>query len=195
MLLTITTSDELFKQYVKHVLRWEGKLSNDPDDTASSCAPFKGAYHTNKGVTFCTFKKNAKALGIAPVTYERFMKLTDEDIAGFVMIFCKSAEASELPTLLALSVTEAAWGSGPRRAIKHLQDALNNLGAKVDVDGDMGPQTEKAVLLADPDALYREYWKERQEYLDMLTRNPKYDQYKNGWNNRVNDFLKIFPEV
>lgn len=189
--MSLLSSD--IQKYVKHVLRWEGKLSNDPDDTASSCAPFKGAFHTNKGVTYCTFKKSASDLDILPVTYERFMKLTDEDIAKFIMIFCVAADASSLPSKLALSVTEAAWGSGPSRAIKHLQDALSNLGYAIRSDGNMGPKTKAAALQANPDALYKEYWKERQEYINMLTKNPKYDQYERGWNNRIQSFLKLFP--
>jgi len=192
MKLDIKISDPLFKKYVGHVLAWEGLTSKDPDDTAASCAPFKGAYHTNKGVTYCTFTKLAASLGITPVTYNRFVMLTDDDIAKFVFHFCQEAHASVLDDLVALSVTEAAWGSGPNRAIQHLQDALCKMGVKVSVDGKMGPKTLAAAQQADQKVLYQAYWQERREYLDYLTSTPKYAKWKKGWNNRVKAFLKLF---
>lgn len=181
----------LLEKYTKHVLSFEGKLSNDPDDTAASCAPKKGAFHTNKGVTFCTFMKNALSLGMAR-TYQRFLNLSDADVAKFILLFMESADASELPTPLALSVTEAAWGSGPVRAVKHLQDAINNLGGKVNVDGDLGKETLKAALLLDPAKLYAEYWKERLEFVNLLLANKVYAKWKNGWLRRIKSFRVIF---
>lgn len=186
-------SDSQFKAYVKHVLQWEGRTSKDPDDTAASCAPFSGAYHTNKGVTYCTFKSLAGGLGITPVTYDRFLKLTDSDIEKFIFQFCKEAGAQDLPTLVALAVTEAAWGSGPERAIRHLQEALNKLGNKLTVDGKNGPSTKAAANAADPQKLYAAYWTERRKFIDYLTSLDKYKKYKNGWNNRINSFLQRFP--
>jgi len=190
----VTTNDPLFKKYVAHVLRWEGKTSKDPNDTAASCAPFAGAYHTNKGVTFCTFKKIALQLGITPVSYQRFVQLTDEDVSKFILYFCEEAGVSAIETRIALAVTEAAWGSGPDRAVRHLQTALNNLGQKVSVDGEMGTETFIAITKTDPEALYDEYWKERRMFLDRLTSQAKYARYKTGWNNRVNAFLKLFSQ-
>lgn len=184
-------AQDLREKYVKHVLKWEGKLSNDPDDTAAKCAPFKGAFHTNKGVTYCTFQTNALSLGIAR-TYNRFVELSDADVSKFVQVFTDAAEASDLPDRLALSVTEAAWGSGPSRAVKHLQDAINALGRKVDVDGDMGNKTLTAALSLPEDALYLQYWDERQQFLDMLTLSPKFKKWKNGWNNRLKSFRALF---
>ena len=48
-------SSAQFQQFVKHILSFEGGLSKDPRDTAVRYAPFPGAYHTNKGVTYAAF--------------------------------------------------------------------------------------------------------------------------------------------
>ena len=65
-----------FQQFVKHILSFEGGLSKDPRDTAVRYAPFPGAYHTNKGVTYAAFTALGPKLGITPISYERFLKLT-----------------------------------------------------------------------------------------------------------------------
>ena len=65
----ITATSNKWGDFTRHILRWEGKTSSDPRDTASSCYP--GGIHTNKGVTFCTFKALAGKLGITPVTHNR----------------------------------------------------------------------------------------------------------------------------
>ncbi len=189
-MLKIEKNDPLFRVYVKHVLKWEGLTSSDPDDTASSCYP--GGIHTNKGVTFCTFKKVAPLLGIAPVTHKRFLALTDDDISAFVYYFCTDAKANKLPERVALSVTEAAWGSGPNRAAKHLQDALNDLGFQLKVDGKIGPATLGAANSIAEDKLYKQYWKRRRQFIDYLVSLPLYKKYKNGWNNRIRDFRALF---
>jgi lysozyme family protein len=185
-------TDELFQKYVKHVLSWEGKTSKDPRDAAASCAPASGGIHTNKGVTFCTFKKTAAALGILPVTYERFLNLSDTDIAAFVMHFAKSAHADELDTRVAVSITEAAWGSGPVRAVKHLQAALITLGYQVSIDGDMGPATRTAALSANAKELYSAYWDQRLKFIERLTAQSKFAMYRKGWLNRINSFFTLF---
>jgi lysozyme family protein len=185
-------NDPLFKKYITHVLKWEGLTSDDPNDPASAYALFPGAVHTVKGVTWKTFYSYAAGLGINPVTYERFLQLSDQDVGKFVYLFTEQAKTSELPTLLALSITEAAWGSGPNRAVKHLQDALNAMGADLQVDGILGPLTMAAALKAPGSRLYQEYWRERKEYLEYLISHG-YSMYANGWRNRVADFLRQFP--
>ncbi len=190
--MALEKDEPIFRQYVKHVLKWEGRTSKDPDDTAASCAPSKGAIHTNKGVTFCTFKEYAAKLGISPVTHARFLNLTDDDIAKFVYHFCEAAKASQLADRVALSVTEAAWGSGPYRAVVHLQEALAALGLKVSVDGKAGVQTIGAANSFPEDVLFDAYWVKRRAFLKKLTDQKKYAKWKKGWDNRVNDFMGLF---
>jgi len=184
-------SDSSFAKFVSHILSFEGGLSKDERDTASSCAPFKGAYHTNKGVTYCTFQKLAGKLGIEN-TYQKFISMGNDDVSKFIYSFYLDSHGMDLPDTVALSVTEASWGSGSSRAIKNLQTALYNLGKldKDDIDGVFGAGTKKAVSEVAEDKLYLEFWKERQRFIDSLTVQSKYSMYKKGWQNRIDSFLK-----
>ena len=116
-----------FQQFVKHILSFEGGLSKDPRDTAVKYAPFPGAYHTNKGVTYGAFVALAPKLGITPVNYERFLKLSDQDVAKFIYQFYTSINGQKLPGAVGLSVAEAAWGSGPVVAIRQLRQTVNSV--------------------------------------------------------------------
>jgi len=185
-------SSSIFNRYVDHVLKWEGRTSKDPNDSAATCAPFYGAYHTNKGVTFCTFRNQAAAVGIYPVTYERFLQLTRDDVSRFMYAFYQAVQGPQLPDNIALAVTEAAWGSGPYRAGIHLQDALNAMGYNLTRDGDIGPLTIAAARSANQSRLFQLYTQYRAEFLRYLASSPDYDQYLNGWLNRLGDFTGKF---
>lgn len=185
-------TDPLFQQYLHHVLSFEGGLSNDPQDTASHCAPFPGAYHTNKGVTYCTFNSISTSLGLSN-DYSTFTRMTDQDIAKFLYYYYNSVRGPEIDDFTALAMTEAAWGSGPKRAVEHLQSALNTFGNTLAIDGVFGPKTLIAANRANPKALYREYWKQRRAYINYLLSLPTYDQNRTGWLRRINDFLAKFP--
>jgi lysozyme family protein len=186
-------NDPLFQKYVRFVLSHEGGLSKDANDTAVSCAPFPGAYHTNKGVTYCTFTQLANQLGILPVTYDRFTRLTDQEIGKFIFWFYTSVSANRLPDVVGLAVTEAAWGSGSQKAIKQLQTALNDLGGTIQIDGIIGEETMQAVNNTGKTALYQQFWKVRIAFIDYLLTLSQYAQFKTGWHKRINDFLAAFP--
>ena len=117
-------SSAQFQQFVKHILSFEGGLSKDPRDTAVRYAPFPGAYHTNKGVTYAAFTSLGPKIGVTPITYDHFVKLTDAEVGKFIYEYYKSINGDKLPGSVGLSVTEAAWGSGPVPAIKQLQNAV-----------------------------------------------------------------------
>jgi len=186
-----------FQQFVKHILSFEGGLSKDPRDTAVKYAPFPGAYHTNKGVTYAAFTALAPRLGITPVNYERFLKLSDQDVGKFIYEFYKSVNGDKLPGSVGLSVAEAAWGSGPVPAIKQLQQALINLkklpaGSS---DGKFGPQTLAAVKATNEKDLYTAFWKVRRAFIDSLTAQKSYAVYAKGWNRRIDSFLNTIKPV
>ncbi len=192
-------SSPKWKEFVSHILYWETGyknptlsqgLSNDPKDTgAAVCIPFP-QYHTNKGVTFCTFKSMAQSLGITPVTYERFLRLTSEEVGRFIYAFYQNVKGDKFSDEIGLSLAEAAWGSGAGNAAKHLQRSLNQLGKKVAIDGGIGPETIKAANSVDQKQLYDLFWADRTRFLKSLS---NYSTYGKGWMNRVNSFLKGFP--
>ena len=177
----------LWLDYTNHILKFEGKTSKNPKDTASKCVP-SGQIHTIKGVTFCTFKDRASILGISPVTYERFLSLTDEDVAKFIYSYYNQVQGSKFPDSIGLFMTESGWMSGPDRAWKHLFDGLAELGQKVS-------SKEEAVQVVSKlpeNVLFNELVKIRRQYLNALTSSPKYSEFKEGWNQRLRSFYDSF---
>jgi lysozyme family protein len=185
----ITATSNKWGDFTRHILRWEGKTSSDPRDTASSCYP--GGIHTNKGVTFCTFKTLAGKLGITPVTHSRFLKLTDQEIGRFIYEYYKTVRGSEVADSVALAMTEAAWGSGPGRAFQHLRDSVKDLGKP-------GASTSQAIQSANQVAesqLFKAYQARREAYIRSLGSQPSYSAFLKGWLNRLKSFNTIFKPV
>lgn len=182
----ITSNSTTWNNFTRHILRWEGKTSKDPRDTAASCYP--GGIHTNKGITFCTFKALAGKLGITPVTHARFLKLTDQEVGLFIYEFYNSVRGAELPDSVALAATEAAWGSGPGRALQHLRDSVRDLGkpaatttAAIKAAGSI-PQRQ----------LFDAYQSRRRAFIEGLGAQPKYAMFLRGWLNRLRSFNTTF---
>lgn len=185
----ISSTSSKWGEYTRHILRWEGKTSSDPRDTASSCYP--GGIHTNKGVTYCTFKNLAPSLGISPVTHSRFLKLTDQEIGLFIYEFYKSIRGPELPDSVALAATEAAWGSGPGRSLQHLRDAVKDLGRPA-ISTSQAIQSAKTI----PEKqLFNSYQDVRKRYIQSLGNQPKYSSFLKGWMNRLKAFNTNFSPI
>jgi len=184
----IQATDNKWDSFVKHILKWEGKQSKDPRDTAAKCVN-PGQIHTNRGVTFCTFKSMAAGLGITPVTYQRFLQLTDREAARFIYRFYTDVKGSQLPDSIALAMTEAAWGSGSTRAYRHLRDALTDIGRPATTNA----QAITAANAVDPARLFKAYQNRRKEFLQTtLGTQPRYAAFVRGWINRLNDFTQKF---
>ena len=180
-------TDKLWLDYSKHILKWEGKTSADPNDPAAKCNP--GKMHTNKGVTFCTFKTYAAALGVLPVTYDRFLNLSDADQAKFAYRFYKDVQGDKLPDKVALCMHNAKWGSGSRYQ-KELIQGLKNLGitAKDYADAINKVNQVDTNKLVDELVKIRENW-----FRYLASSNPgKFKRYLKGWLNRLNDFKNSF---
>lgn len=187
----IASTSSKWSDYTKHILNWEGQLSKDPRDSAARCVSV-GQYHTNKGVTYCTFKENAAKLGITPVTYDRFLKLTDEEIGRFIYSYYKAVSGGQLPDSIALAMTEAAWGSGTNRAYTHLKDALRDLGYMPKSNSQAIDQANVANIKQ----LFDAYNKQRSNYLiNTLGAYPAYKPFVKGWTNRLKDFYNNFRPV
>lgn len=184
--MAISSASNTWGKYTQHILKWEGKTSSDPRDTAASCYP--GGIHTNKGVTFCTFKQLAPKLGIKPITHDRFLKLTDQDVGQFIYEYYKNVRGPELPDSVALALTEAAWGSGPGRAFQHLRDSVKDLG-KPAISTSQAIQSASQV---DKKKLFDAYQARRKAYLQNLGKDPKYAVFLKGWLNRLTSFNSAF---
>jgi lysozyme family protein len=187
----IYSDSDNWLKYTNHVLREEGKTSKDPNDKGPASCVKPGQIHTNKGVTFCTFRDRADKLGISPVTYERFLALTNEDVAKFIYSYYNQINGSSYPDSIALALTEINWMSGPDRPFKILFQALSNLGQPV--------TTKKESIIAvdklPEKVLFDEIIKERKKHLESLLKSPTYAN-NTGWIPRLKRFYDSFnPDV
>ena len=186
----ISAYSDKWISFVKHILKEEGGTSKNPNDTASSCVD-KGKIHTNKGVTFCTFKDKAAKLKIEPVTYERFLNLTDEEAALFIYSYYNTVKGNLFPDSVALVLTNIAWLSGPARASQLLFKGLAELGQTAKSFDDAAIIINK---FNDEKIIFDEITKQYQTYLKTLLKNPKYSTFT-GWLPRLKRFYEEFlPE-
>jgi lysozyme family protein len=186
----LITQTSIWQNYLSHILSFEGKTSKDPRDSASKCAPFAGAYHTNKGITFCTFKNFAAQCNIKPVTYDRFLKLSDSDVSQFLYyIYYKDLQGRYIKDPIAFSLIEIAYGSGQTTAARTLQKALNSIGIKARLTGRIDQETINLMRRAGIKTLFNAIWNIRVDYLKTLS---VWETYKNGWTNRINNFISKF---
>ena len=182
----ITANSRTWNNFVRHILKWEGKTSRDPRDKAAKCFP--GGIHTVKGITFCTFRSLAPKLGITPVTHARFLKLTDAEVGLFIYEFYKEVRGYEFPSNLALAMTEAAWMSSSSTALSHLRQAMANAGLPARTTKEAIDSTRKLPSVT----LFSRYQGVRKAFLESLGKRKDYSQYLTGWLNRFNDFNKKF---
>lgn len=195
------------KKIVDFFMKWEGKLSRDPKDSASSYPnPMKwegkSGYHTNMGITYATWErfkgKNAK---------RAFFEMTHDDV---VEIFEKGywlpSKCDKIDSqAIAVCLVSWAWGSGSYGAAKQLQRMLVKDGKKIGgVDGKIGPKTLKAVNSYDERELFDLMVKTRESFFRYIS-NPdrartqsqrkrfgNNARFLNGWLNRLRNFNATF---
>lgn len=175
---------------IKHlrpfILKWEGGLSRDANDTASrvKCpTPYKGktGYHTNKGITYAVWRSvfgSDKDM--------RFLEINDADWDIVIKrLFWDRWKADEIKDqAVANTLVDWVWGSGVY-GIKIPQRMLN-----VTADGVVGAKTIEALNNAPKDFLQRLY-KEREDFLHRIVRsNPTQKVFLKGWMNRMADLRK-----
>lgn len=186
----LTINSPIFLEYAKHILKSEGKTTNNPKDTTAAKMVPAGAIHTNRGVTWYVYKDNATKLGLNP-SYESFVKMGDKEAIKFVYLYYQQ-NAAGLPPLSSIAVTESAWASGGQRARLNLIAALKTFGINA-------ANYKDAVIAAkkvDDKKLALEIVNQQQKfYKTLATSNPeKYGSFLTGWTNRSNRLLKIVQE-
>ena len=93
----------------------------------------------------------------------------------------------EYPNALAFMLVDMMLNPGPGAAPKLLQQALNDCGQHVDVDGDVGGQTLAAVTTVDLVSLLRALADQRLAYYQS---RPKFPVYGKGWTSRTRRCLE-----
>jgi len=192
---TAQAKSATFEDALKFVLRWEGGYVNHPADKGGP---------TNQGITQATYDayRASKGLKKQDVRY-----ITNSEVKEiYFNNYWKTARCDRLPSPLNMVIMDIAVHSGPGRAIRLLQRALNALGIRdkdgkpLVEDGDWGPKTESAVkrlqerLAQDPHILTQVVNKVldlREEFYRLIVKNdPSQGVFLQGWLNRNNDLRK-----
>jgi lysozyme family protein len=182
----LSISDPLFQKYAKHILQSEGKLSKNPKDTTAAKMVPPGQVHTNRGVTWFTYRDNAKKLGLDP-SYNSFITMGDAGAVKFIYLFYNNI-AKGLPPLTSLTITEIGWASGPAKAKKVLVEVLQKMKKTVTTYDN----SIKAAYEVDDKLLAQKIVEsQKQFYTFLATENPeKYGSFLKGWLARA-DRLKV----
>lgn len=171
------------KKLAPMILKWEGGLSKDKNDSASSfmCpTPFKGVlYHTNKGVTYRTWVKYFGTNNDA-----RFLNMSNDDFSVILKEYWNIWRADEISNQsIANILVDWVLGSG-HVGIKKVQTILG-----VSADGVVGPKTILAINNANQKELFEKIFDSRKTFLHNIVINkPSQKVFINGWMNRLNDF-------
>lgn len=116
-----------------------------------------------------------------------------KDYAANYIVKYTSPLVSKVPEKLQPFVQDLAFNRGIGGATIYIQQALNNLGKNVSVDGGMGPKTLAAINSVNPVDLMRETSKA--QLLDerrRAERNPERQKFIRGLENRIANRFQAF---
>lgn len=151
--------------------RFEGGFRQSPDEQGGAC---------NFGVSRTTLS----AWRGRPVSIAEVHDLSRAEAHEIYRArFWKTIGGDDLPPSVALIVYNLAVLSGPSRAVTFLQRALDQLGASVAIDGEIGPETIGAVGRADPAAVVETFAKIEAAFHSA---SPK-AQYISAWLKRLGE--------
>lgn len=178
--------DTRFEKFIGEVLNFEGEYVNDPDDPGGA---------TNRGISWNTWKDNAKKhLGVEP-TLENLKKLT---VDGAKKIYkeefysCNQIDRIQNPKV-AFMIFDWIVNAGGN-ADEQIQIMLNNkYGTSLKVDKTIGIKTIEAInRISDQQKLLLDIAQSRREYYEEIAnKKPSRRKFRNGWMNRVDECLNI----
>lgn len=184
----------LLDKYIEFTKRWEGGLTGDPADSASShmCpTPLKGKhYHTNVGITYAVWRAE-----YGPDQDHRFLNMNSMDwFRVFKKGYWDQMRADEYTSMnCAIFIVGMCWGSGKRQATKSLQQAIINCGVNVVKDGELGPKTIAAANSIDPCKLFNSLTAERERFFRAIAQpGSKNAKFLKGWLNRLRSYKVEF---
>lgn len=156
--------DRNFERALPLVLKHEGGFSNHKADPGGA---------TMKGVTLATFRRYKPGASVAD------LKAISTDMLGRIYRdgYWNEVRGDDLPSGVDYAVFDFAVNSGPGRAAKYLQ-AIAGVGQ----DGEIGPQTLRAVAKIDPAAVINSLCNRRMAFLQGLKTWPTFSK---GWTARV----------
>lgn len=157
-----------FQVAIEEVLRNEGGYVNHPSDPGGE---------TNFGIT----KRTYPHLDIRNLTVQKAKEIYYQDW------WLKGPYERITSQAIATKVFDTAVNTGAKRAFIFLQQACNNIGHKLAVDGVIGPKTLAAVNASKCQLLLAELKKEQLAYYTgLVAKRPSLGVFLRGWTNRAN---------
>lgn len=169
-------------QLIDQVIQREGGFSDHPADRGGP---------TKYGITQRTL---SQWIG-KPASKEQIKNLTRrkaEEI--YTDLFFTRPGIFKLPDPLLPIVFDSAVNHGPARAVRMLQEVINDLGfSSIDEDGLIGPDTidatRQALAKIDENWLIAAYVEQRRLfYKEIVERDPSQQVFLRGWMNRIREF-------
>lgn len=170
--------NDFFNNLVAYILKMEGGLSNDKNDSASSYpSPSLEEYHTNKGVTYKTFIDNAIKLNYLP-TLDNFLTMPNDIwLKIYKELYLKKALSKKLTSNEVLNAYISLWyWGGWNTSIVSLDSVKAILNENIS-------NKEKLKKLVNLRISY---------FNKLVALKPTYKIYLKGWTNRANEFYQQF---
>ena len=191
-----------YRNVIPTILKWEGGLSRNPNDTASRVPapwPFNGVtgWHTNKGVTYATFSSLAPRLGYKNDADTFFTMPSNVWGLIFKNGYWDKVQGDKIKSqAVANLLADWYWGSGSN-AVKNLQQVLNrSFGYKLAEDGIMGPKTLEATNKVDAKKLFDLLHAEKVDFYNQIVKNdPSQQTFLKGWLNRAADLYAANKDI
>ncbi len=168
-----------FNSFFKNLMVLEGGFVDDPKDHGGA---------TFRGLTLYTWEKSGwdknhdDHIDIADLKL-----ITPEDAAKvYKLLYWDYIKGDEINSQsIAEIIFDWAVNSGTATATKKVQSLLG-----IKADGVFGPNTLKAVNQAIPQNLFELIKSSRIAfYASIIKRDPSQIKFKNGWNNRIQNFI------
>lgn len=198
-LLNVFFRDRFMKRLANFIKKWEGSLSRDTKDTASnnpSPCIHNGVtgWHTNKGITWATFKQHAPRFGYK-ADCETFLNMPDDlwfQILSKVYAGAFPLEKiKHLPSIQAVIITWA-WGSGVAGAESRLANFQREVMGIVDSNitpSEIVDNFKKRITPVNEKEWFNKLCDRRlQDFQKMAS----WEAHGQGWTRRLNDFRATF---
>jgi len=173
---------------IDYILKWEGGLSKHVKDSASSnCVPDGSGVHTNKGITWLSWRAKH---GSSESSIKRFYEMSKKDWLGMYELYWYGIKADKIDSdLIAEFWADFAWGSGVGGAARQLQSYLRSEGFNLEIDGIIGKMTLSAlnglIKAKGERYVFDGCYIHRIHFLKSLK---SFADFGRGWMNRLEDF-------